>query len=179
MKRALFIASWVVASIIATSVAMAAVSSVTANVTDSPSATLAGDSFDDDTTTSTTIPDDDDDDDTTTSTTIPGEDDDDTTTSTTAAPIPTETVTYQLVGGWVRVTVGQGFVDLEGAAPSPGFSMKLESESGTEVRVRFESNDHRSEFEAKWEGGELEIEIEEKSGDDDSSDDSHDDSPDD
>ncbi len=88
-------------------------------------------------------------------------------------------MTYQLVGGWVRVTVGQGFVDLEGAAPSPGFSMKLESESGTEVRVRFESNDHRSEFEAKWEGGELEIEIEEKSGDDDSSDDSHDDSPDD
>ena len=215
MKRALFIASWVVASIIATSVAMAAVSSVTDNVTDSPSATLATGSFDDDTsstttpddegtstttpddegtsttlpeddgtsTTSTTLPDDDDDDDdggTTTSTTIPDDDDDDDdTTTTSVAPVPTETVTYQLVGGWVRVTIGQGFVRLEGAAPNPGFSMRLEADEGDEVRVRFESDDHRSEFEAKWDGGELEIELDEKpegeSDDGDSHDDSHDD----
>ena len=204
MKRALFIASWVVASIIATSVAMAAVSSVTDNVTDSPSATLATGSFDDDTsstttpddggtsttlpeddgtsTTSTTLPDDDDDDDdgTTTSTTIPDDDDDDDdTTTTSVAPTPTETVTYQLVGGWVRVTIGQGFVRLEGAAPNPGFSMRLEADEGDEVRVRFESDDHRSEFEARWDDGELEIELDEKpegeSDDGDSHDDSHDD----
>jgi hypothetical protein len=196
MKRALFISSWVLASVVATSMALAAVGSVTNDITDSPGATLAGPdtttssttSVDGSTTTSTseapgsttsttvgqgttstTIPDDDDDDDTTSTTTstIP---DDDTTTSTTAPPVVTETRTYQLQGGWVKVDIGEGFVDLVGAAPAPGFSMDAEHTENDGVRVKFESEDHKSELEVRWNDGKLIIEIDEEPEGDESDD---------
>ncbi len=85
-------------------------------------------------------------------------------------PIATETRTYQLVGGWVKVDIGTGFVELVAASPEPGFTMRVESRDGNRVKVEFVSAGHESEFEARWNDGEFEIDIEEHTeGDDDSS----------
>ena len=186
MKRALIIALWVVTSLAAISTTLAAVGGVTASVTAQPGATLATSSTSTTpgststtilgsttsttlngttttslapgstttevpgSTTTTTIPG------STTSTTIPRS-----TTTTTIVVVTPETITYQLIGGWVRVNVGQGTLELDAAGPNPGFSMDIEKDETKRIRVRFESNDQRSELDVRWNDGRFEVDIDE------------------
>jgi hypothetical protein len=101
----------------------------------------------------------------TTSTTVPDDDDDDeeaTTTSSTQSPAPSETATYQLIGGWVRITYGSGSVTLDGAGPNAGFTMDIDASGPSEVDVDFRNEDHRSNFKAEWENGKLEVDVDEE-----------------
>ena len=86
----------------------------------------------------------------TTSTTTPS-------TTTTAALDRTETSTHTLVGGQVRISHSPGVVNFISAIPQPGFSTELEEDGPEQVRVKFESGSHSSEFRARWEDGELRI----------------------
>lgn len=76
--------------------------------------------------------------------------------------MPPEIQTYQLVGGWVRVVVGDGSVDLDAAAPAVGFTMEITDGGPDEVEVRFRSDEHESRFKADWEAGEFRVDIDEK-----------------
>lgn len=67
-----------------------------------------------------------------------------------------------MVGGWVRIVVGDGTVVLDAAAPAVGFTMEVIDDGPSEVEVRFRSDEHESRFEADWEAGELRVDIEEK-----------------
>ncbi len=67
-----------------------------------------------------------------------------------------------MIGGWVRIVVGGGTVDLDAAAPAVGFAMEIMDSGSDEVEIRFRSEDHESRFKADWEAGELRIDIEEK-----------------
>ena len=96
-----------------------------------------------------------------------------TTTSTTAAPASTTTTTapppttttvpspevtaHQLTGGKVVISASPGVVNLVSWTPKPGFSGEVEKSGPDEVRVRFESDNHESEFEAEWDDGRLVI----------------------
>lgn len=195
---------WVVATLVATTVALAAVRSVAGQVVDEPGspllvATSSGVLGDGTTTTAaattttsrtppTVVPDDglivtsisqsNDGDDSeqgvssgTNPTTAPPSGSTTTTTAasapttTTQAPAESQTKTYQLVGGWVRITYGQGVVTLSGAGPNAGYSMDVEHDGPEEVKVEFRKDELRSEFKAEWSDGELDVEIDEGSGD--------------
>ncbi len=84
------------------------------------------------------------------------------TTTTTAAPVATQTQTYQLEGGWVRIVFSPGAVTLDGAGPNPGFTMEIEKAGPPEVELDFESGSHKSRFNAEWSGGQLVVDIEEE-----------------
>ena len=84
------------------------------------------------------------------------------TTATTrpAGPVPTsppapaaETRTYNLVGGSVTLRFSPSGVSVVWADPNPGFRAEIDNRSDGGVRVRFESDSHRSEVEAWWDGG--------------------------
>ena len=77
--------------------------------------------------------------------------------TTTSAPPETLTSSYQVVGGTVTISYSPGVVNFVSAIPQPGFSTDLRDTGPDRVRVRFESEDHVSEFRAEWEGGELRI----------------------
>ncbi len=62
--------------------------------------------------------------------------------------MPTETATYNLVGGWVQIAYGPGIVELVGAAPNSGFSIEIKESGPDRVEVEFESDDHESKFRA-------------------------------
>lgn len=67
--------------------------------------------------------------------------------------------TYQLKGGWIRITYGEDEVDLDAAGPAPGFTMLI-SEAGPEtVNISFRGNDSASRLRAEWREGELIIDI--------------------
>lgn len=190
---------WVLATLVATTVALAAVRSVAGQVVDEPGSpllTATGTLGLTDTTTSTIA--------TTTeaptSTTVvpddglvvvpsgPDETEDVTTTTaarvttTSAAPPPTtepppptttttpatETTTYQLAGGWVRITSSPGVVTLSGANPNPGYTMDVEHTGPETVEVEFRKEEQHSTFKAEWDDGKLDVEIKEhEDGDDD------------
>ncbi len=80
-----------------------------------------------------------------------------TTTTTTTEPPQTETASYQLVGGSVTISYSPGAVSLVSAIPQPGFSTDVKHAGPDEVRIRFESDDHASDFRAEWEDAELKI----------------------
>ncbi|MDX2344260.1 MAG: hypothetical protein QNL12_11270, partial [Acidimicrobiia bacterium] len=80
------------------------------------------------------------------------------TTTTTAPPQTTTTLalsneTYDMIGGTVILSFGGGEVHLVSAAPRPGFSADYEHTGPVEVEIKFESNDHKSKLEAKFESG--------------------------
>ena len=85
-----------------------------------------------------------------------------TTTATTAAT--SQTTSYQLGGGVVTVSYSPGVVEFVSAIPQPGFSTDIRNSGPEEVRVRFESPTHTSEFRARWNGGQLEITKDENGG---------------
>ncbi|MCP4963119.1 MAG: hypothetical protein GY925_28110 [Actinomycetia bacterium] len=70
--------------------------------------------------------------------------------------------TYDLIGGTVILSHGGGEVHLVSATPRPGFIADFEHTGPKEVEIKFESNDHKSKLEAKYEDGELDIDIEEE-----------------
>jgi hypothetical protein len=97
-----------------------------------------------------------------------------TTITTTTAPPQTTTTqalsyeTVDLVGGTVTLSYGNGEIRVVSAVPRPGFSYEAEDTVGTEIEVKFISNDHKSKLEAHLDSGELKIDKEEEShGDDD------------
>ncbi len=80
----------------------------------------------------------------------------------------TQTATYNLTLGVVTISYSSDVVNLVGAAPKKiGYSAEIEKSGPTEVKVKFESDDHVSEFTAKLEDGKLDIEIDESPKDDD------------
>ena len=100
-----------------------------------------------------------------------------TTTTTTAAPATTTTTTtteapevayqtYSLVGGTVTLAVESGTVVVASAVANPGFQAEVEKSGPTEVKVEFESNDHKSELTASFEDGELRVRTHEEDEDD-------------
>lgn len=68
---------------------------------------------------------------------------------------------YQLVGGWVRLRVDGDSVWLDGAVPSPGFSLEIKQGGPGSVVVEFESSSHESKLHSEVDGDELKTEIEE------------------
>jgi hypothetical protein len=84
-------------------------------------------------------------------------------TTTTQAPIVEPTETYQLIGGWVRISSSPGVVSLDGAGPNAGFSVEVQASGPERVKVEFRNDNHESEFEAAWRGEDLKIEISEES----------------
>lgn len=91
------------------------------------------------------------------------------TTSTTSAPAPVTTVTtvpaagtlstHTVAGGTVTIRSSPGVVSFVSAIPKPGFTTELRDTGPERVRVRFSQAEHKSEFEATWENGELEISL--------------------
>ncbi len=84
--------------------------------------------------------------------------------TTTSAPAPAPAPApqaYSLVGGRVVVVAEAGQVRLVSASPNPGFSMEVAASGPDEVRVRFDGEDHRSELRARWQGGRLDVDIDE------------------
>jgi len=56
--------------------------------------------------------------------------------------------------------MGNGTVELDGAAPAMGFTLEIEDNGPDRVKVRFRSDDHDSRLEARWRGGDLVVDIE-------------------
>ena len=91
------------------------------------------------------------------------------TTSTTSAPAPVTTVTtlpaagtlstHTVAGGTVTIRSSPGIVSFVSAIPKPGFTTELRDSGPDRVRVRFSQAEQESEFEARWENGELEISL--------------------
>jgi outer membrane biosynthesis protein TonB len=73
------------------------------------------------------------------------------------APAPTSSSrTFQLVGGTATFTCTGNAISLDSAVPAAGFSVETESEDGSQqIRVRFESDSHRSEIQAACSGGQV------------------------
>lgn len=84
-----------------------------------------------------------------------------TSTTTTAAPGSDYFETVQLIGGWVRLRVSGDDVFLDGAVPSPGFSLDIKKDGPESVEVEFESDSHESKLHAEISDGELKIDKEE------------------
>ena len=103
---------------------------------------------------------------TTTSTTTPPPTTTTTTSTTTTAPEVT-TSSHTMDGGVVTISHTSGVVNLIAAIPQPGYTTEQRETGPVEVRIRFESDDHTSDFRARWQDGELEITINETGGDDD------------
>lgn len=61
----------------------------------------------------------------------------------------------------MRIEVGNGTVELSGAAPAVGFTMEVDETGPDKVEVRFRSDDHDSRFKGDWNNGELRIDIDE------------------
>lgn len=63
-----------------------------------------------------------------------------------------ETRTYNLVGGSATLRFSPSGVSLVWADPNPGFQVEVDR-SDDHLRVRFDSDTHRSEVEGWWDGG--------------------------
>ena len=74
--------------------------------------------------------------------------------------------TYTLIGGTVTLAVGNGDVRIASAVANAGFDTDIERDGPVEVKVEFESNDHKSELSAHFENGELEVKKQEEPHDD-------------
>ncbi len=179
-KYAMF-GAWLAATVLAVIVASAAVGAVRSGVTDQPSASAPFFGAADTVTTSTTT------EPPTSTTTRPPEAVGSTTTTVDTGSTPTEptgssattptttipeaqtttttsgsfTKTYTLVGGRVTISASDPSVTFISAIPNAGFSVDLESSGPNEVKVEFDSEDHESEFTAKWHEGELLVDIDE------------------
>jgi hypothetical protein len=90
-----------------------------------------------------------------------------TTTTTTVPPGRPAITTYTLIGGQVWISADEPDVAFVNAVPKAGFSVEVEKSGPKEVEVKFESADHQSEFRARWKDGELDIDIDEESEEDD------------
>lgn len=57
----------------------------------------------------------------------------------------------------MTISYSPGIVNFVSAIPQAGFSTDRRETGPDEVRIRFESDDHTSDFRARWQGGELEV----------------------
>ncbi|MGH8875132.1 MAG: hypothetical protein ACRDVM_07765 [Acidimicrobiia bacterium] len=80
--------------------------------------------------------------------------------TTTTVPYTEQTVV--LTGGTVTFAHRPGEVVFVAAVPAPGFAAEVDDQGPDEVRVEFESPEHRSELRVRWDGGELDIEVREE-----------------
>ncbi len=71
-----------------------------------------------------------------------------------------------MIGGVVTISHVPGTVNFVSAIPQPGFTTEQREIGPAEVRIRFESETHTSDFRARWQDGELEITINEHDDDD-------------
>lgn len=62
----------------------------------------------------------------------------------------------------MRISYGGGVVTLDGAGPNPGFTMNIDDSGPNEVDVDFRNDEHRSDFNAEWEDGRLEVDTDEE-----------------
>jgi hypothetical protein len=67
--------------------------------------------------------------------------------------------TFTLVGGRVTILAANPSVSLVGAVPDAGYSVSVEEDGPQLVRVEFKSGELESQFEARWDDGELVIDI--------------------
>lgn len=172
------IAAWVGATALAVVVAAAAVGSVREGVTDQPQAaapvvrnTLAdlGLTTTSEPSTTTTVPG------TTTTSEAPPSTTTTTvasssTTTTTRPPASTTTTTkapdvqvlppYATAGGTVTISVAEPSVWLVAAVPNAGYRADVEKAGPNVVEVEFESEGTEIKFRARWDHGELLVEIE-------------------
>lgn len=88
------------------------------------------------------------------------------TTTTTTQAAPPHVSTYQLIGGQVTISASAGELRLVAAVPAGGFSAEIKSPGPNEVEVEFESSTHKSTFRARWDNGQLDIDIDEEEDDD-------------
>ena len=96
------------------------------------------------------------------------------TTATTLPPGPAptspppapaaQTRTYNLIGGSATLRFSPSGVSVVWANPNPGFRAEIDNRSDGGVRVRFDSDSHRSELEAWWDGGPRD-QVQEEGGD--------------
>lgn len=70
-----------------------------------------------------------------------------------ASDDPSEVRTYNLVGGTATLRFEPAGVTVVAATPHPGFSVDIEAEHVTGVKVEFEGDDHRSRVTGWWAGG--------------------------
>lgn len=73
--------------------------------------------------------------------------------TTTTVPVAAETRTYNVVGGSVSLRFAPTGVTVVWATPNSGFEVDVEPENTNGVRVRFESDAHRSRVDGWWDGG--------------------------
>ena len=183
-RRLILIAAWLGATFIAVVVASVAVGAVRGEVTDQPrsaspffvesvdEAAAEGDPTTSTSSTTTTQPEP-----TTTTTTqpepttTPPTQPEPTTTTSTQPESTTTTTTlaeplrlppYQTAGGTVTIEVLDPYVWLVGAVPNVGFTADVEHGGPEKVEVEFEAEDANSEFHARWEAGQLIIDIEDE-----------------
>lgn len=76
-----------------------------------------------------------------------------TSSTTTPATQPATVRTYTLVGGTATLRFSPSGVTVQDATPQPGYSVEIEVEHGTGVRVEFRSSDHRSRVDGWWDNG--------------------------
>jgi hypothetical protein len=74
-------------------------------------------------------------------------------TTTTTSAVPSESHTYHLTGGTTTIRFSPTEVIATLTSPNPGFSLKKSEAEGTGWRVEFESDDHRSRIDARWDNG--------------------------
>lgn len=82
-------------------------------------------------------------------------------TPTTSQPTTAEwsVRTINSPGGTVVVRYRPEQVELQAATPAAGFSVEVDDNGPDRVRVEFESGDDDFRVEARWEGGQLSIEV--------------------
>ena len=163
-RRLILIAAWLGATFIAVVVASVAVGAVRGEVTDQPRSAspffvesvdegaAEGDPTTSTSSTTTTQPEP-----TTTTTTQP-----ESTTTTPTLAEPLRLPPYQTAGGTVTIEVLDPYVWLVGAVPNVGFTADVEHGGPEKVEVEFEAEDANSEFHARWEAGQLIIDIEDE-----------------
>lgn len=114
-----------------------------------PSTTVASST----TTVGSSTRDDDEDDDKVPTTTVPAQ-----TSTTTSASV---TKTYNLSGGTVTISASDPDVRFVGASPAAGYTIEVEDRGPEQVKVEFDGAGGESQFVAKWDSGELLIDIDE------------------
>lgn len=87
------------------------------------------------------------------------------TTPTTGASTPTtesaawSVRTINSSGGVVVIRYRPQEVDLQAATPASGFGVEIDDPGPSRVRVEFENDDDRVRVEARWENGQLVVEV--------------------
>jgi len=180
MRKALLFGGWIVVVVLTTALTWQIVDAADAQVSDRPASPLnvAAPVFDptippSTTPTTTTLP--------ATATTVTVPESTTTTspsTSTTSGSAPTTTApattttttgwslkTVTTKGGTVVLRYRPGEVAVQATTPAPGFRGEIEEGGPPEIEVEFESDKLKVEVHAKWDGGDVNVEVSESAED--------------